>query len=382
MNWSIFSSKKNKNLEKIRLENLKWEFALQVSNIGIWDYNTVTNTTYFSEESAKIVGLTQVELNESSDSWVNLLHPEDKEKCYSKFTNLLNGEKSFYENISRVKHIDGSYRWILEKGKTIEYTKKGLAKRIIGTHIDITETRKKENQISESVALITKQNKKLRNFAHIAAHNLKEHSGNFESLLELYKDTDNVDEKWSLIDNLQTVSETLKSTIDNLRQVIAVDSVNTEDLEPIKLKVFTSEISNKLILNIEHTNAIIKNNIDENIVLSFNKLYLESIIQNLISNAIKYAHPDRNPEIEISSSEVENSIFVTIKDNGLGIDLKQFGNSIFGLYNTFHKNKDAEGVGLYITKNQIESLGGAISVESEVNVGSKFILEFPKKQVI
>ena len=103
---------------------------------------------------------------------------------------------------------------------------------------------------------------------------------------------------------------------------------------------------------------------------------MESIILNLLHNAIKYRSPDRKPVIQIHS-EVEDGKFVLyVVDNGLGIDLVRHGAKLFGLRKVFHRNKDAKGIGLFITKTQVEAMGGKISCKSEVGKGSVFIVNF------
>ena len=104
--------------------------------------------------------------------------------------------------------------------------------------------------------------------------------------------------------------------------------------------------------------------------------YLESIILNLMTNAVKYGHPMRAPKITIEASKEGNGIVLSVTDNGLGIDLDRYGDKIFGMYKTFHNNKDARGLGLYIIKNQIEAMDGYITVESSVNKGSVFKVFF------
>src|SRR5690606_22236372 len=107
----------------------------------------------------------------------------------------------------------------------------------------------------------------------------------------------------------------------------------------------------------------------------------ESIIQNLLSNAIKYKHPDRDPVITIDCIYDKQDFKLIISDNGSGIDLDKYGKDIFGLYKTFHHNSDAEGIGLYLIKNQIENFGGQITVESTVNEGTTFTILAKNKKV-
>jgi signal transduction histidine kinase len=95
-----------------------------------------------------------------------------------------------------------------------------------------------------------------------------------------------------------------------------------------------------------------------------------------MSNAIKYRHPDRTPHIIAKSFfKGENKMF-TVQDNGLGIDLTRHRDKVFGMYKTFHQHPDARGIGLFITKNQIEALGGTITVASEPGQGTTFTIQF------
>jgi sensor histidine kinase regulating citrate/malate metabolism len=99
----------------------------------------------------------------------------------------------------------------------------------------------------------------------------------------------------------------------------------------------------------------------------------------MLTNAIKYKHPDRDPIISIKTTldyTNNDSIILEIKDNGCGIDMEKYGEKLFGMYKTFHQNKDAVGIGLFITKNQIESLNGQIIVDSELNIGTTFTIKF------
>jgi len=100
---------------------------------------------------------------------------------------------------------------------------------------------------------------------------------------------------------------------------------------------------------------------------------------NLISNAIKYKSPERTPEIVIKSDYIDGETILTVQDNGLGIDLTRHAKNLFGLRKTFHRHAEAKGLGLFITKTQIEAMGGEIRAESAVDVGTTFTIIFNKK---
>jgi signal transduction histidine kinase len=95
---------------------------------------------------------------------------------------------------------------------------------------------------------------------------------------------------------------------------------------------------------------------------------------NFISNAVRYSHPDRKPMIKISYDEQLKTL--TIADNGIGIDLEKNGTKLFGMYKTFNNNPDSKGIGLFITKNQIDAMGGRIETESKLGVGTTFTIYF------
>ncbi|EMM83027.1 GHKL domain protein, partial [Leptospira interrogans str. 2006001854] len=120
----------------------------------------------------------------------------------------------------------------------------------------------------------------------------------------------------------------------------------------------------------------IHNLVSDSIRVRCNASYMESILLNFLTNAVKYRHPDRVPEITLNAERQENRLILSIKDNGLGIDMKKYGDKLFGMYKTFHNNKDAKGIGLFITKNQVEAMGGKIEVESRLNNGTTFRIIF------
>jgi signal transduction histidine kinase len=108
--------------------------------------------------------------------------------------------------------------------------------------------------------------------------------------------------------------------------------------------------------------------------ISYPKAYLENILYNLISNALKYSRSEIPPEITISTTMHEGKVQISVKDNGLGIDLEKYGDRVFKLNQVFHEGFDSKGVGLYLTKTQVESLGGKIELKSVLNEGSEFIV--------
>lgn len=356
------------------VDNRKWQLALQYSDIGMWEFDAALNRVYFSEGSRKIIGVTDPNFGVDPQDWNKRVHPDDLEKYYQDFQDHLNGLTCMYENQHRIRCENGTYKWIRDRGKIVEWDKNNKVKRVIGTHTDITAQKQHENTINDSLLIVTEHNNKLKNFAHIVSHNLKQHTGNFESLLDFYEDSDSEEEKKEIMKHLRDLSLSLTKTIANLHDIVSVQNIKTNKVKKIYLAKEIDHILRTLHSVIIENNAVIKNNINEKLFLYFNYSYFESIIQNLLSNAVKYKHPDRNPVISIDCVYDKKDFKLMVSDNGIGIDLNKYGKDIFGLYKTFHKNKDAEGIGLYLIKNQIENFGGEITVDSEVNVGTTFTI--------
>lgn len=369
------------NLNANLVVDLKWQLALEYSDIGVWEYDAALDRVYFSEGSKKILGVSDPFFGADVDSWNSRVHPEDKPKYYKDFQDHLKGLKTMYENEHRIRCEDGTYKWIRDRGRIVEWGANKKPKRIIGTHTDITTQKRNENTINASLVIATEHNNKLKNFANIVTHNLKQHTANFESLLDFYDETDTSDEKEEIMAHLRTLSHSLTKTIVNLHDVVSVQNSKSKRFKKIYLAKEINHILELLNFVISENKATIENNINDKLFLHYNYSYFESIIQNLLSNAIKYKHPDRDPVITINASYDKQEFKLMISDNGIGIDLDKFGKDIFGLYKTFHHNSDAEGIGLYLIKNQIESFGGHISVESEVNKGTTFTIHAKNKKV-
>jgi signal transduction histidine kinase len=94
----------------------------------------------------------------------------------------------------------------------------------------------------------------------------------------------------------------------------------------------------------------------------------------LITNAIKYRKINHDSYLNITATATNKSVEIIFEDNGIGIDMELHSSNIFGLFNTFHSNDDGQGIGLFISKNQIEAMRGTIIVESEINKGSTFTI--------
>ncbi|MDX6189928.1 PAS domain-containing protein [Flavobacterium sp. Fl-318] len=363
--------------ENLRISEERFQFALEASTAGIWDWDMVTNRVFYSSLSLKILELESTDIFDDPERWDKIVHPDDLPKYYSDIKDHFENKIPYYENYHRVMTSSGNYKWILDRGKVIKRDENGKPLRVIGTHTDVSSQKEKELDLIKTMKLYSDQNSRLLNFSHIVSHNLNTQAGNIKSILDFIDADVNKQTVDEMLEHLRTVSNDLNETISNLTQIVKTQSNINIIVVPLRL----SEYIEKTIFTIRghdrQKNVSIVNNVPKYVSINFNPAYLESVLLNFTTNAIKYAHPDRDPVI-IFDFAIEPDGFKSLKitDNGLGIDLNVYGDLLFGMYKTFHKHREARGIGLYITRNQIEAMKGSISVESEVGVGTSFKIVF------
>ncbi|MCK0192585.1 PAS domain S-box protein [Arenibacter sp. F20364] len=245
---------------------------------------------------------------------------------------------------------------------------------------DITTQKLAERKIiqaKEDLEVFAKKlilkNNQLADFNHITSHNLRAPISNLNSLLGFYEISENEEERIELFQKFETVIHHLTTTLDTLVEALKIKNENTEDvLEDIELYPILLKTQELLSGEIMRTGAVIVSDFSKMPRLEYNRIYLESIFLNLLSNALKYRSEERVPKICITAGIENGKNFLRFTDNGQGIDLKRHGHKLFGLNKVFHRHPDAKGIGLFLTKMQVEALGGSISAESEVNVGTTF----------
>lgn len=250
----------------------------------------------------------------------------------------------------------------------------------LGVATNISKLKNAEKELSNILELTKDQNDRLKNFAHIVSHNLRSHSGNLGMLLDLYLEDHPEQKENQIIEMLYKASGNLKETIDHLNEVTVINTSVSETLVPVNLRKEVVNAKHSVAALIGNAQLELINEVPEDCYVKGIRAYMESILLNFTTNAIKYRAEERDSFVRFSIEEEKNFIRLIIEDNGLGIDLKKHRQKLFGMYKTFHNHKDSRGIGLFITKNQIEAMEGKIEVESTVNKGTKFIITLKKHE--
>lgn len=224
---------------------------------------------------------------------------------------------------------------------------------------------------------LAERNSQLEEFNQIVSHNLRSPIGNIFTLTTMLCEKYGTD-KDQLFQSLETSVEDLMTTLNDIVEVIKIRKNRNVDKQTILFKDAFNKVQNLLSAQIQEMNVDIRIDFNAAPEIFYSKVYLESILLNLLSNALKYSDPNKKPEISFVSFIEDKKIFLAVRDNGLGIDLKKYGHQIFKMNKTFHREKEGQGIGLFMTKNQIESLGGEITVESSPGKGTSFLINFNK----
>ncbi len=251
---------------------------------------------------------------------------------------------------------------------------KRAAELIIANEELLFQNEQKEKMTTDLI----QRNKDLEQFTYIISHNLRAPVANIIGLSYRLKQIGLPDDLRSQIGaGLSTSVTKLDEVIRDLNDILKIRQMVDESKQLIKLEKFISDIHLSIEKMVENEKAQILWNFTEAEEILTIKSYLHSIFFNLISNSLKYRKPNETPMIKITSRKTNDKIVLLFQDNGIGIDLSTAGEHVFGLYKRFHPDRaEGKGMGLYMVKTQVESMGGKISISSQVNVGTEFKIEF------
>ncbi|MBB6610564.1 PAS domain-containing protein [Pontibacter sp. Tf4] len=212
------------------------------------------------------------------------------------------------------------------------------------------------------------------NIIHSISHDIKGPLSNMEGLIRILKGTLKSEQEYKqIIDMLSRSVDNLRKTVDELAD-IDNDSAFAREPERVNFENVIEDAKLALRDKIEETNAQISTHIEEADV-NFSRKNVRSIVYNLLSNAIKYSKPDSKPVINIQTERSGDAILLTVSDKGIGIAEDKL-ESVFDRYSRLHDTVEGTGVGLFIVKSMVESMGGKIKVESKVGEGSTFKVLF------
>jgi len=317
----------------------------------------------------KVLGYSEEELLAKPIS--HFQHPDDKEITRRTRDPILHGKPlTNFEN-----------RYITKQGDVVWFAWTSIpvndVELIYAIAKNITHKKKHEAERNQLLSELSNDNNLLKQLNYTTSHDLRAPVGNLISIFSLL-DVSHITDKQTLMlfELLEKSADNLKQTLDNY-----VDGLKSQDSRFINLvDVSVMDVIDSIRLTIDSlikdSNTSFRIDLSAFETVKFNPAYLDSIFLNLISNSIKYAHPERDPIITITTAITDGKKRLTFSDNGIGFDSEKQKENVFGMNQTFHENKDSKGIGLYLVYNHITNLGGKITVDSKVDVGTTFELTF------
>ena len=353
----------------------RWKLALLGAGDGVWDWDLKTNQIRYYKQWKEAEKSSEIEMCKSLEEWSKVVHPDDLDKIEPAIQKHLNGETEMYQSIHRLLYPAGKYRWILDRGKIVEYSDDAKPLRMIGTHTDMTERVELEQKLQQL-------NADKDRFMQILAHDLRSPFTSIVGFSDVLvdqvteKDYEGIEEYAKIIQqSSRHALELLMSLMEWARSQTGKMEFNPECLDIIDLikdiaQVFDAIAGQKSIL--------IKKELPRQVLVSADKSMISTIIRNLISNAIKFTNVGGS--IIVSAEEKSEELIVSIRDSGIGMS----GTTIEKIFriNEFHStlgtnDEKGTGLGLLLCKEFVEKHGGKIWVESDEGMGSTFYFTLP-----
>ena len=319
----------------------------------------------------------------------DITYPDDLDVDVGLVKQMLKREISNYSLEKRYITKDNRIIWVLLTVSLV-CNSDGTPRFFIAQVVDITrrkeladENSRKNMELEATRASLIERINQMDALNHIVAHNLRGPVGNINMLSTAliahqkggqFAEDNPLSSAFTLEEGLHHIEDNSAALMESLATLLEVTQIKLNhdiQYDDCNVAEMVKGIENQLQALIYEKHAQI--NIAAGLpIVHYPKIYLESIFYNFISNALKYSSHSRNPVIDISTAMVNDKVQLTVKDNGLGIDMEKYGKKLFKLNQIFHEGYDSKGVGLYITKTQVESLGGNIKVKSAPDAGAEF----------
>lgn len=391
---------KNKAGKPIRMGGVSWDISSGNINRDIMPESELLNSSVLNSLSSRVAVIDRKgNILKVSASWkspknengVLAVLAEEGRNFFEEYQNssyaddpdaarILDGIRSVGDN--KTARFSGEYGFLSGKENkwySIEVSRfKDDRNLMIIEQTDITAAKLAELEKERVTRDLIIRNAHFEQFSYMVSHYLRAPLVNIMGSAELldYKQT-STDELIKIAGHMSNSAHKLDEVIRDLNEILNIKVNSTSVNEKINI----SELVNEVVLAMQNLHAaddvVFQIEIKDDGNLNAVRIYLYSILYNLIHNSVKYRNPDKEAIVFIGSRRVGRSIEIVVKDNGLGMDINKWGDGIFGIYKRFHKHVEGKGLGLYMVKTQVESMGGNIDVKSEPGIGTEFTILLP-----
>ncbi|MDA9554865.1 PAS domain-containing sensor histidine kinase [Pelobium sp.] len=363
-----FSISKLRYEELLQLENF-YEFSQDLLCIASFEgYFKRINPTV-----CRVLGYTEEELK--GRKIMDFVHPDDRDATINHRLGIISGiSPTNFEN-----------RYLTKSGEVVWLSWTSIpdnnSNSVFAIAKVVTNRKKQEEERNLLLENITSVNQELKLFTRISAHDLRSPVNNILSIIKLLDISKiNDSENLELINLLKLTTEQLHQTLETyINELIRKDEANREPKALLNLEEVLNQVLQSIKELIKQSGVILETDFSAFKQINFSKMFLESILLNLITNSIKYANPNRQLFIKIYTQIVNDKYQLVIVDNGLGFDYEKIKDRMFGLNEIFHNHIDSKGIGLYLVQTHVNAMGGKIEAFGEVDKGARFTITFKKE---
>jgi len=360
------------------------DLAMAVKNEGIWDWNLLTNETYFDKRYYTMAGYEPDEFPPSFNNWAERVHEEDLPRAQQAIEAYLEGKSDRFNIEFRFKKKNGQWMWINGKGKIYGRDDSGSPLRMIGTHTDITERKEAEAEIrrlneeleqrvKERTAQLEAVNKELEAFAYSVSHDLRaplRAMGGFSETLLTEYSTKLDDQGRHYLKRIEAASNRMGDLIDDL---LNLSRVTRTELK--KQQIDLSKLAAEILTEKQETDPQRKARFEifPDLSARGDAALLRTVMQNLLENAWKFSANERETKIEVGRTAIQGEEVFFVRDNGSGFNM-DYADKLFVPFQRLHRTEEfsGTGIGLATVQRIINRHGGKVWAEGEVGKGAKF----------
>lgn len=350
----------------------------------VYVFNQLTQSNEFTNRSiGSMMGYSQDEVTRmGAELMPSICHPEDLPRVFAHFHRISRLRDTEIAKIEyRVRHKKGYWVWLLSQDAVFDRDEWGKVTRHIGVATDITEQKNAEAKASAEAFLADAANEELRAFAYSVSHDMKSPTNTVRLLLEEALENLDMGDAESVQDLIEKTLETVHRLQDRIGNVLDYTNVIGRETraETVELDQVVQNVMSDLEFEISKSRAVVEVGELPTVIGSSRKMGL--LLQNLITNSIKYRKPDVKPVIRIfeSSEPEDDMIAISIVDNGIGIS-PVYHERVFEMFQRLHHDEDipGNGLGLAICRRIARSHGGEIELQSEADQGASFTVRLSR----
>lgn len=371
-------TQRHQDEERLRKSKERFELVLEGTRLGMWDWNPQTNEVAFNDLWAEMLGHTLDEVPFNLESWQSRVHPDDLQACYDDLSDHMEGKVPFYENVHRMRHKQGHWVYILDRGKIMECDAEGKPTRFTGTHTDITPQKVAEQQAYQAAEAKTL-------FLATMSHEIRTPLNGILGMNQLMKYTDLTGRQQTFVDAIEQSGEMLRVIIDDILDYSKIEAGKLElDVHPYAPAQVMDSLRAMFIERASRKNVELEVEIAADVpeYILGDSYRIRQILANLISNAVKFTEQGVVKILVSKSSAVNDGISMTfaVVDQGPGIAEPDKIWEAFTQENTgITRQYGGTGLGLSICKRLANIMDGALELQTALGQGSTFTFSYPTR---